>query len=434
MKRLVLIVAILSCALASLPAQELLIDLSGFLSQVEQNSLDLVAAETDRRLAGTQERLARSAIRPTIGGQAGYTRNFLEITQDFGGIEVPMNSKNELSFGASLQQAVFDVKAFRGLEASRQYLDLTGSAYEATRQGILTAAKKLFFQTLLLEEVLGVRRSSQATAYENYQETQTKFETGVASRMDVLRAEVNWKVTIPETTKAAKNLDVARTNLKNMAGIDPAVDLRLSGSLTEYPPLPDEMAFMEILSARPDYRSLQNQRQLQEINVDLKRAEFYPSVSANVTYGWQAASDEFDLSNPTNTLSAGLNVTIPIFYGGSRFAQIDEAKLELDQTLTSIAKKHDDVRTQIETIRLSLNEALDRIESAEQTVTTAEQAYELTNTSVESGLATQLELKDSLLSLEGAQLQYYSAIFDYLNAYFDWQMAVGDGAQPLPAE
>jgi outer membrane protein TolC len=44
-----------------------------------------------------------------------------------------------------------------------------------------------------------------------------------------------------------------------------------------------------------------------------------------------------------------------------------------------------------------------------------------------NGLATQLDLKDARLSLSGAQLNYYSAIFDYLNSYFQWQQAIGEG-------
>ena len=221
MKRLFLIITACSVISLGLSAQEQNINLAVFLSMVEKNSLDLTAAETERLLAGAQERLAKSAIYPMIGGQAGYTRNFIDVTSEMMGYEIDWNSDNEFSFGVSLEQAIFDMRAFRGVEASREYMKLTGSAYEATRQAIITAAKKLFYQTLLLQKVLEVRESSQGIAYENFQETKAKFDNGIASKMEVLRAEVNWKVTIPETTQAAKNLAVALNNLKNMAGITP---------------------------------------------------------------------------------------------------------------------------------------------------------------------------------------------------------------------
>ena len=433
--RLPLSVLLVLCLLFltfAVSAEETRLELDKFLAMVEENSLDLAGARTDRQLAQVQEQLAKSAIYPFIAGEAGYTRNLTELTQTFPGssgpVEIPINTDNEFSFGISVQQAVFDMKAFRGVEASQEYLNLTGAAYESARQGILTMAKKLFYQTLLLQAVLDVRKSSEENAYENYTETQAKFDNGVASKMEVLRAEVNWKVTIPETSQAAKNLDIARWNLKNMAGIDSKVNLVPVGSLLEYPSLPTELSMGEILAVRPDVQTLENQQILREINIDAMRAEFYPTLSANFTYGLQAASNKFDVSDPTEIISAGLTVSIPIFYGGSRFAQLKQAQLELEQTMTSIDKKRDDVGTEIGTIRLSLREAAARIESAKQTLNTAEQAYTITKTSVENGLATQLELKDSRLSREAAQLQYYSATFDYLNSYFDWQAATGKGA------
>jgi outer membrane protein TolC len=233
------------------------------------------------------------------------------------------------------------------------------------------------------------------------------------------------------TTQAQKNLDVALSNLKNLAGIDPDTELELIGSLDSFPALPESMEVAEVLSARPDYRALQNERTLREINVSAERSAFYPSVSASVNYAWQGADDGWNFENPTELLTAGLTIDIPIFYGGSRFTSVDKAELELEQTETTILQKVDDIRTELENIRLTLTEAAQRIDSAQQTLLTAEEAYEVTQTAAENGLATQLELKDARVSQEEAQLNYYSAIYDYLDAYFSWQLSVGEGAAGL---
>jgi len=45
-----------------------------------------------------------------------------------------------------------------------------------------------------------------------------------------------------------------------------------------------------------------------------------------------------------------------------------------------------------------------------------------------SGLTTQLELKDSRIMLDQATMGFYSAIFEYLVAYFDWEKAIGSVA------
>jgi outer membrane protein TolC len=435
----------LCCLLpAVMPAQGL--DLATFIDLVESNSLDLENARTDRSLAEVQEQLARTQLYPNIGGEIGYTRNLLDIEQEVPigasttavqGIypiqtqEMDVNADNEFTMGFSLQQNLFDMSVFRALEASEQFTSLTGTASEVARQSILTEAKRLFYRTLLLQEVLEVRRASEEIARDNYLETQRRFENGVASRLEVLRAEVNWKITQPDTTQAERNLQVALQNIRNLAGLPRERELSLQGSLESFPELPEFAPPGEVQGGRPDYQVLVNEQRLRRLNVAAQRAAFYPSLSASVNYGWQASSDEFDLSDPTDTLSVGVAMTVPIFYGGSRFASLRQARLEVQKVNTQIAQKESNIYTELESIRLILQEANQRIDSAGQTLATAEEAYSVTESSVESGLATQLELKDARVSLEAARLSYLSAVFDYLSAYFDWQRATGRGDELL---
>ena len=41
-------------------------------------------------------------------------------------------------------------------------------------------------------------------------------------------------------------------------------------------------------------------------------------------------------------------------------------------------------------------------------------------------MATQLELNASRIQLEMAVLNYYVATYDYLDAYYDWKLAIGE--------
>ena len=40
-------------------------------------------------------------------------------------------------------------------------------------------------------------------------------------------------------------------------------------------------------------------------------------------------------------------------------------------------------------------------------------------------MATQLELNASRVQLEMAALNYFTATYDYLDAYYDWELATG---------
>jgi outer membrane protein len=197
------------------------LDLARFLDLVERNSLQLENARTDRSLAETQEDLVRSQIYPFIAGQAGYTRNFLDIEQavpvaanaaqevpgsvlgfDGGSYyplttrEIDVNRDNEFSLGLSVQQKIFDMSVFRALEASRQFTDLTGTVYEASRQGILTEANASSSRSSPAGSPrgapqLGGDRPGQLSGDPAPRRGGDRLADGST------RAEVNWKITEP---------------------------------------------------------------------------------------------------------------------------------------------------------------------------------------------------------------------------------------------
>ncbi len=442
MKRKSLITLILITVMPILFADNY--SLEEYVKLVEENSKDLSLARFDRKLAENQKDQASSAIRPMVSGSVGYTRNLLEITAPYpvgadAGIDpisglhlikymdVPVKSDNEYSLSLGLQQTLFDMKAFKAIEASEKYISLTGSVYEATRQGIITGAKKLYFQTVLLEEVYLVKKSTEENAYEAWKDTFLKFENDLASELDVLQAEVNWQMNVPETTLAMRNRDLALSNLKHMAGIDFDEVLVLTDELVMMENSPEEVSFGNILSSRPDFQALKLGNQLNDINISAKKSEFFPKLTATAGYGWQVSDDGFDLSDGTKALSVGLNLSVPIYYGGIRFSQLEEARIESDKAELQMLKKHDEIRMEINNLDLLLSESLDRIQSAESTLNTAEKAYSIMEVTSRNGMATPLDLKDALLNLEGARLNYYVAVYDYLDAYFSWQQAVGEG-------
>jgi len=418
-------------------------DLKAVVGMVQKHSTALKTAAIDLKLADAQADLAGSAVRPIVAASTGYKRNFKDIevpvaayVDNTGTGILPIqyqnmdyNSDNDFTAGFQIQQKLFDMTAFKAIEASRQYGSLSSAVYEATKQGIITAVKQVFYQNMLLKEVYKLKQETQQNTLENYEEVKLKFDNGLASELELLLAEVNWKSSLPETTQAGRNRDLALSALKYMMGLKADEELILKGSLEKYPEMPASTETGNILDKRPDYQALLKEKRLRDINISAEKAKFYPNLSASFTWGWSKSSDDFDFKDGTQVMMAGLDLVVPIYYGGSRFASLKKAKLEDSKSALALADKINDIETELNNIQLTLNEARDRIKSAEATLETAVKAYEITELSSRNGLATQLDLKDARLSRDGAKLVYYLAIHDYLNAFFQWQSAIGEGDQ-----
>jgi outer membrane protein TolC len=317
------------------------------------------------------------------------------------------------------------------IAAARQYREVTDFLREATYRRVLTTAKQTFFQTLLLRAVRDVARQSEENAHANYQDVAEAFELGLASEFEVLQGEVRWREAVPATAEAQRDYELALVGLKNLAGLSQDEEITLRGSLETYPPLPPPSPLGEVLVERPDYEALLWQEKLYQTQVKAERSGYLPSLGAFARYGYTAQSDEWSFDNDNKSLTVGLNLSIPIFQGGETRARVARAKIQLDRARLQTDQAREDIDRELRSLRLRLEEAHARITSAEATLTTARRAFEIAEATSQAGLTTQLELKDSRVTLDQAAVGHLAAIYQYLAACFEWDLATGAFEEPV---
>lgn len=412
-----------------------------FLDRVETHSKELKLAEQELQMARATKREAVSGALPRLAAEASYTRNLTDtyMYADLGGLtgddaageaKLRINKDNEYGLNVVLSQTLFNGAVYNAIRAANQYQKLTDFIYDASYQQVMTYARTAFYQSLLLEKVWEVTESSEQNAYENYLDVKKAYDHGLVSEFQLLQAEVRYKDVVPQTTEAERNYQISLLSLKNLAGIPTDEDLILDGSLDDYPQMPQLMNLESILDRRPDYNALVWEEKLRRTGVKAEKANYLPTLTGSLIYAFSAQSDEWDFANDNNTVMVGLNLSIPIFTGGATRARVQQAQIELDKTRITIDRTRDDIEKEISSIRLVLEEANRRILSAQATLNAAEKAFSIASATAQSGLTTQLELKDSRVMLDQATVGYYSAIFEYLAAYFDWQRSTGSMESP----
>ena len=176
---------------------------------------------------------------------------------------------------------------------------------------------------------------------------------------------------------------------------------------------------------RPDFNALMWEKKLRQKNVSAMRSEFLPSLEGSLTYTYSAQSDEFKLEQENDNIIVGLSLNIPVFSGGSRIAGVKRANADVEKVSTRLAQAEDNIEVQLQNIQLQLQESRQRIEASHKAVESASRAFQIAETRAQNGLSTQVELKDSRVALDQAQVGYYGAIYDYLASYFSWEVATG---------
>lgn len=427
----VILIVLLSISLATSTTY----NLDQFIGLVEKNSKDLQLAEKDLEMADAMYKEAFSTALPKIFAEGNYNRNLgkMFLYVDFPDFDTGETTRqkfqisynNDYSLTAMVQQTLFSLQVGDALRAAKQYDKLTEYVFESSHQTIISIAKKGFYRALLLKKIWEVKEAAEQNAMENYENVKSKFENGLVSELEMLQAEVNWKNKIPETTQSKRNYEMGLILLKNFAGISVETTIELDGNLDTYPAMPDSMPFQTILNLRPDYNALVWERNLRETGISAEKAQHWPTLSGHFVYSFTASSDQFDFDRQNSNYFVGVNLQIPIFTGGYTKAQVQKAKINFDKSEIQILRSQDDIFKGIKNIRLRLKEANSRIQSADKTQESARRAFEISEKSAENGLITQLELRDSRVQLEMAILNFYVATYDYLDAYYDWQLATG---------
>ncbi|MEZ5357271.1 MAG: TolC family protein [Candidatus Zixiibacteriota bacterium] len=426
------VILILAQSAGAAEPRELTID--SFASLVKQYSKDLKLAQKDREEADAQKSEAISLALPHVSAQASYTRNLSDtymymdlssLTGEDGIMKVDANRNNEYAAGVSLRQTLFSPTVFNAIEAAKQYRKMTDYIYDATYQQIMTLAKQAFSQTLLLEKVVEVAAMSEQNAYDNYIDTKNKFDNGLASEFELLQAESRYRERVPTTASAKRNLDLALIDLKNLAGIPVDTEIKLIGSLDTYPDMPTNVGLDIVLEQRPDYNALLWEERLRKTDVSAQRSAYFPSLSAVAGYGYAAQSNDFKLEEENNSWTVGLVLSVPIFQGGETRARVRQANVRLEKSRLELSRFRDDVEKQLQGVKLRLTEAHARIASAKASLETANKAFSIAEKTSKVGLTTQLELKDARVAKDQATVGYYSAVFEYLAAWYDWQRISG---------
>ena len=403
--------------------------LDSFLEKVMQYNNELKLAQEDVAYANLVKKDAIAGALPEITANAGYNRNLSKnyLFVDMGDTQTKfsINKNNEYNFNVTLNQTLFSGAVYNAIRAANEYSQITSYMYKASETEVITMAKKSYYQTLLLEQVYKVSKKSEENALENYTNINNAYKAGLKSEFAKLQAEVRYKEIIPQTTFAERNYKSSLINLKNIAGIDLEEEIVLEGSLANFPDIPKEVSIDSILIERPDFNALLWEEKLRITGVKVEKAGRIPSLKGFFSYNYSAQSDQFKFEDENNSYTVGLNLKIPIFTGGRTSAKIQQAQVELNRVKINKDRAVDNIQLETKNIRLRLIETYSRIESAKSSYQTAQKAFEIAKVTSENGLTTQLELKDARLMLDQSEIYYFSAIYEYLDAYFEWEKATG---------
>ena len=120
------------------------------------------------------------------------------------------------------------------------------------------------------------------------------------------------------------------------------VSIRYEDEEIEFPPL--EKLIEEAKTERPEMRAERANLEVLEAQVTQAKSNYFPTISLSSSYGWQGNK----FLDQERDWSVGISLSLPLFEGFSRKAQVEEATLSVKEQEAKIQEPEQQIEEEID--------------------------------------------------------------------------------------
>lgn len=339
--------------------------------------------------------------------------------------------------GVTLSQLLTDFGRTTNLVSAAKLREKAQNATAlATTEDIVLATDQAFYNALENQALLKVAQQTVTTRQSIEHQIEELAKNNLKSNLDLTFAQVNLSQAKLLQLDAQNNLDSSMAALAAVLGYDKQVNFELSDEETQAPAPPNDFDALirTALQQRPDLQAVNYEQQASEKFRRAQRDQLFPTVSAlGIAGGTPVRPDCFGGCFPNYFISSwygaiGVNMNIPLFNGFLYTAQASEAKYRAQAAAQNTRDLRDRIARDVRTAWLSANTAFQRVGVTAELAKQADLSLNLAQSRYQLGLG-------SIVELSQAQLQQTDAAIGYVNAQYQYRLALSTlnfeiGTQP----
>lgn len=305
-------------------------------------------------------------------------------------------------------------KIWHNFKNAQLDLEIAKEKHKDAGKEITLMVKKVFFNILVMQELLNAHREALELAETNLRSVDERFKLGMASKYDLLRAELAAAAIKPDLLRIEKHLNLSLFNLKYMTGIPERTAIKIKGELTYTPHQIKEVEFIR--------QALTNASEVVQMKMQLKKADnllkiaygqFLPDISLVASYSYRADAFKFIEKNWENYYTINLAFQFPIFTGLKRSAEVGEIKVMKKILGLNFQQLNDALRLQIKDLCMTIGQEYENIQAGLKNIETAKEGVRIARLNYDEGLISILELNSSITELTRAKVQFLQAVYNY---------------------
>ncbi len=408
-------------------------ELDALMARVDLSNQTLRAAEARFRQSRALADQARAALFPALSANASATRSKSPSLSNQPSFALGAVNNYNVALNTSWELDVWG-RVRRSVEAGEADWQASAADLEAARLSAYAALAQNYFALHVADATRQVLEDTVAAYERTLELTRNRYAAGVAARVDVVQAEVQWKSAQAQLV----DVGVERAQLEHaialLVGEAPAAfSIERAPFAASMPTIPVGLP-SELLERRPDIAAAERSAAAANARIGVAQAAFFPTVTLSGAAGFRSTSAADLLTTPSRFWSLGGALAQAVFDAGLREAQKAQAIAVYDEDAATyrqtVLTAFQEVEDNLAALRILEEEA--RLQ--DEVVLAARHALELTTNQYTAGIVSYLNVISAQTTLLSNERTAASLLGRRLNASVALVKASGGGwsAESLP--
>lgn len=365
---------------------------------------DILSIRQEQIKASGAVDVARGAFLPSVSIGSSYT---LEEETSSG------SDDDSYSGSITLSETLYAGGKYQAYKKEAQLgVGIADSSVADTEERVIYDLYSLFYDVLLGKE--NVKTAEDALSYaENYvEEMKKRQEVGLATSLEVIRAE-KLLVTSRKNLVSAKNsLESSKVSLFELLKLQDGQFSSVEGELSYSPFAGDQQASLnKALEQRPDLKTARGEVEVQKQEIRVARSGLRPTVS--ISGSWEYDDPATTSSGEYDEWSASVNIDFPVFDSGITKGYVAQERATLEQAKQLVIANEEAVRAEVAKAYLDLDTTAKTVEEARKNLELAKESLRLAEVGYREGVGIQLDVLDARSELTDARTLYSEAVRDH---------------------
>jgi NodT family efflux transporter outer membrane factor (OMF) lipoprotein len=330
-------------------------------------------------------------------------------------------------------------KLRRGLEADEASAQASFADLAAMRLSQQSELVQNYLQLRVIDQQKRLLEATVAAYERSLKMTQNQYRAGVSGRDAVAQAQTQLKSTQADLVDLIWQRAQFENAIAVLTGQAPA-DFNIAEVQT-IPNLPQVPLSLpsQLLERRPDIASAERSVIAANANIGVAKAAYYPDLTLSLSGGYSSSTSQNLVSLPNRFWSVGPKLSLPIFDGGIRSAEVDRTEAVYDQTVAKYRQTVLDGFREVENYLVQLKVYEDEAAVRQEALDAARDSLRLTENQYKAGLiayidvvvvqATALSNERSVLNILQSRLIASVQLIAALGGGWDGQLDVSDNTR-----